>query len=413
MKKEQQPVNTCILPLGDGYRLSLETIDACAPLKKKQDKLFWPASRLISFNNDAFKLHLSWAKQTWILGLSISKNYLAVNCSCNGTEEGKLCPHAAWMLRRWALYHSNLFEMFAPGGQFQLAKTHKNYFTTKWIRNGLEIKKRNLTGTLFGFEDRMDLAPLKKALALTRDTCRQPIGTEWTLCYLLCFSPRKKMLPVIMPCLGRRTKNGASIKAFDRFLTGIGKEHEPSLTPNHRELNRLCLELFKTAEKLPGSLIDEDTVLEDKSLVQWFTYWHQALPLLQQQDFVFYYRLYHKKYLRSKPELRRAVRIQSLYVLPPIEFILLRKDAFYQFSCTAKNPVSCRPLKNAFAGLPFFITTDNAIYLLASLREAALLEWIKKEGPVITVFNEYYPQFEKEVLNEIKKYYRIQTLRAK
>jgi hypothetical protein len=71
-----------------------------------------------------------------------------------------------------------------------------------------------------------------------------------------------------------------------------------------------------------------------------------------------------------------------------------------------------KALKNYDPITTFFIQHEQNIYMLPSIRDAGISEWMKKSGERITIFKHYFPQFENNFLKQLRKYYPVKSSTA-
>jgi hypothetical protein len=97
--------------------------------------------------------------------------------------------------------------------------------------------------------------------------------------------------------------------------------------------------------------------------------------------------------------------------LPSLRFTLTDKGAFYQFQMQVW--VNGKELSEYDAGVTLFILQQQTLYMLPSLRDAAISEWLHVSGGWITVFKEHFTQFDENVLTPLRESYTIDLLPLK
>jgi len=60
------------------------------------------------------------------------------------------------------------------------------------------------------------------------------------------------------------------------------------------------------------------------------------------------------------------------------------------------------PIKNPMEDAQFFVCNDTEYYLLASLRDAAMVQWMSGFDNLISILKPGFPEFEKEILKCIE-----------
>lgn len=406
------PGKTCTISMDEEYELCVGQLNAHVPYRLKTKKWRWPKMDFLRYNNNELSLKISSESESFFLTLNFYKQHMGVSCSCQTAEDGRLCLHAYKLLQRLVLHRYCFFSKFRPGGEVDFALAHKRYFSVRWEYDDLRIRKKNFTGKLYVPCKEPSLSQFEQAVQ--RAGSKKEIGrqSDLVVCYFLLESRRKIILPFIVPCLGTLNKAGTAIKGFHQFLSGTQREYDHLLTEDQRVLNLLCLQLYKAAEALPGTLLDNEKPIEEEKFQQWIKLWKQGISFLQNQPFVFHCPLWWQRELKGKPVKSHVRKIKCCSDEPTIGFTLIQKEEIALLQLTAREPQG-RPFKKFDTDLPFFIQADDTFYFLSSLKDAAIAEWMEEEGPVITVFKEHYRQFEKEILQPLKQYYKIDIRQRK
>ena len=120
--------------------------------------------------------------------------------------------------------------------------------------------------------------------------------------------------------------------------------------------------------------------------------------------------MYNKRELKEKPQRARIERVQLSKDRPRLHFQLLDKGAFYQLYM--KVAVRDRNIHKYDTEATFFISAGTRLYLLPSLRDAGIAEWMRKSGGHITVFKEHFGDFEQEYLDQFRECYSVTTVKA-
>lgn len=375
--------------------------------------------KFISFKDGRLELLNSCNKLSFKLILQIQKGRLLATCSCGNTPP-VFCDHVFGALRTilWDL-GEHYFEKLQPNGAIPLAFAHKNYFDKKECKAGLDVSVRPELESVFKLHQRVTTAYLPAMLSLPisapvpciplapkadKNTRDEAVG------YLLIIPTRNRFLPFVVPCAGKLIKNKTGIKTFYDFLSGAKKQYNHLLTGEQKELNTACFQLWKLAEKLPGHIIEDREVkkVTDSRLLV-FEAWRKMITLLQQQSFVYSYFLYRTEELKKgRPAKKRTLHIQISSETPDIRFLLADHGSFYQLEMQVL--VKGEPLAEYEADTTFFISQGQIIYLLPSLRDAAIAQWMDRSGGMITVFKEHFPQFEQDILNPIRQCYAVKMV---
>jgi len=393
------------ITLEDDYTLTEEALENCTDKKtSRQGGWFYPELKLLSFKNGTAEILNKSDKTFFTLSIKVEPEKLHVSCSC-GMEVETLCIHTIKALSRLVVYDDlgNL-QRFMPNGAAQIVLENRKYFGTKPGLHNMFTPKATL-GSVYGIEETLAGYNIEDVLALP---AQQPAKTELNetaMSYILMASRRNKFLPFLLPCLGKLNKAGNNIKSFGNFLSGVQKEYDALLTDEQRALNSICLDMWKHVEKLPDELIHEDmSYHETDGLATVFNLWQKAIPLLEQQH-SYTHPYFHKRYLKGKPSPSWMKKINMKKAAPTIEFKLTDKGAFYQLEM--KPVVNGKTINNYEMIDTFFIGEGNNVYMLSSVRDAAIAEWMEKSENKITIFKKHFARFEKSFLQPIEKYYPV------
>ena len=370
----------------------------------------WPTLKFLSFEQDKLTLINTCEARSFNLTLQVQDHQLLVYCSC-GHAGATICEHAYAGLYA-LIWHlgERYFEKLQPGGSMPLAFAHKNYFDKEETTAGLDVAARPELKAVYRLAPVVKQLDLPAMLKLPAESVQQKVTvSEEALSYLIIVSFRNKLLPALLPCMGKLNKNGSGIKTWNHFLSGLQKQYNHLLTPSQQELNTACFHLWKKVEKTPGHIIhDENIKTAAGNLAAIFDAWQKSWPLLRQQPFIYTYYTYGIRDLKNKPAKKRIQKITLSDAIPAIRFVLMDKGAFYQFQMQVS--VNSKWLTGYDAGITFFIRHQQTLYRLASLRDAALAEWLHRSGGWITVFKEHFNQFEQEILNPLRQSYQVISL---
>jgi cobalamin biosynthesis Co2+ chelatase CbiK len=90
---------------------------------------------------------------------------------------------------------------------------------------------------------------------------------------------------------------------------------------------------------------------------------------------------------------------------PQLQFVLKDKGNYYQLSL--QYLVHGAPVKSPVEDDLFFVCDGTQYYLLASLRDAAMVQWMSGFDNLITVLKKSFPAFEREILQRIEAMYMV------
>ncbi|MCA6439659.1 MAG: hypothetical protein IM598_15825 [Chitinophagaceae bacterium] len=414
-------ITPCIIRFQNkDYQLSAEQLRKQIGKKIVADDNWYPATlKFVSFKGSKLQLVNSCNKLSYKLFLQILEGRLQATCSC-GNGSAVICNHVYGALRTiiWEL-GERYFEKLQPDGAIPLAFAHKNYFDKKECKAGLDVSVRPELGSVFKLDQRLASVDLSLMLILPvsvsapfislspktyKDALDEAIG------YLLIIPFRNRFLPFVVPCAGKLIKSKTGIKTFYNFLSGAKKQYNHLLADGQKELNTACFELWKLTEKLSGYLLEDHEVkkITDNRLLV-FDAWHKIIALLKQQSFVYSYFLYRTEELKKdRPAKGRTRQIQIASETPELRFVLTDCGAFYQLAMDVL--VKGEPLTDYEADTTFFVSQGLTIYLLSSLRDAAIAQWMEHSGGILTVFKEHFSQFVQDILNPIRQCYAVKMV---
>lgn len=397
-----------IIPLeNDHYTLTEEALKRCVDNRTlKATGWFYPILKFLSFKDGKLELLNTNDKVSYKLSILIEKDKLHVACSCAMQVE-KLCQHVYKALDKLLVFGpSDYFEKYSPNGLVEIALANKKYFEFEYGANGLSIKPKKELGRIYNLNEKLSVDELNEIMALpAKMPSQSETPKEVALCYILMVARRDNFLPFLIPCLGKLNKAGTAIKGFNKFLSGIEKENDTLLTDEQRTLNRICLDMWKQAEKLGGIAIYKTMSEENKHrLSLLFGLWQKAIPLLQKQ-YVFKHPFFFTRYLKGRPWKSYIEDIQIKAETPSLQFQLNDKGSIYQLEM--KVLLNDKSIKGIEAIAPFFIQLEENIYLLSSLRDAAIAEWMRRSDNRITIFKQHFTEFENDFLKLIRKYYPV------
>jgi hypothetical protein len=401
------------IPLTDSpYLLSRQMLRDATDIgvQRKRDWCF-PQLEFISLTNGTLKLNNTSNDRSYELTVTIEPDKLLVSCSC-GIEVNTICHHAYKALERLMWSGSTLFFYdYKPGGLVEAATAYSRYFTIRDTELGLQVEAKPGLGTVYQLTDKIDMATFNQ-LQFLGGSSQIPLtsmkGTA--LVYILVDNYRDHLPPFLLPCIGYPNKAGTEIKRFDYFISGSQKRYDEFLTEEQKTLHLLCYQMWQLAESLPGTLLNQPNSCADK-MNQLFQWWQQVFPLLQNQSFVYRYDLYWKKELKRNPSRQRLDRIEIRTERPVLQFLLFDRGDMYQLKlqvCVKGSIIEDPAMEHLF-----FIRDTDTLYLLSSLKDAAMVEWMYKHDNCITVFKEHFSPFEQDILISLQKNYFVDLINGK
>ena len=396
------------------YNLTEEILkeNADSPTLKQRNWNF-PDLKFISFNHGKLELQNTYYNISHKLTIVIEKNNLKVTCSCN-TEVEMLCRHAYKAIARLIQFErSNYFQQYRPNGLIEIATAHEKYFTIKSNADGLAVNAKTELGSIYQLDEKVQKDQFKGLLKLPGEIkLKKNTLKGMALSYIIMVSHKNKMLPFLLPCLGKLTKAENAVKAFMNFISGAQTEYDQYLGDEEKVLNKCCYNMWKLAEKLSGVITPKEQTGEFKKNIQLlFDIWQSIIPLLWDQRFVFTYYLHHKRELRGKPQ-RYKINEAHIAVKPPtLRFRLTDKGSFHQLEM--KVFLDNLEITNYELEPTFFISKGEVLFFLSSLRDAAIAEWMRNAKNRITVFKEHFAEFENSFLKPLRECYDVDIIESK
>lgn len=394
---------------GKPYTLTEESLkDQVDASLQRRRKWYFPDLKFISFGDGCLKLLNVWDKLSYEMTISVEKDKLHVSCNC-GLEVETLCIHSYKALERLVCYSpKSSFEKYCPKGLYEIATAHKKYFDVKASGTGLDISPKRYLGTVYPFFVNRKKSKISAALDLQGNKMPQSdLKQNKALAYILIQSPRGEYLPFLIPCVGSLNKDRTLIKSFHHFVSEPNRGSESFFTQDQESLNKICFEMLKVAEKLSGESLNSTEPLQASSLQTLFSLWKRAIPLLMQQEFVYMYYLYYIKELKGRPARNRLRKVNVRGEVPRLHFKLRKKASYYQLHMNAS--IRGEYLKNIEWHPVFFMIQWQDVYMLSSLRDSGIVKWMSDSDNRISVFEEHFDNFNKDILQLLQEYYPVET----
>jgi hypothetical protein len=398
---------------GEPYLLTkeqlLEQADSRIPGKRKWDYL---TLKFTSFENGVLKFRASrMGLPEFEITVHIEPDKLHVSCSC-GQQAEKLCIHALKSLEKIIWYEHNgerYFERYQPGGIVETGLNHPKLFTKDVRGVNCDFTPKKHLGNVYHFCGDIAPAPFANMLNLPGPSDVVLPENNTALTYVLMFPNAywQKTPSFLLPCLGIKNKAGTDVKAFGKFLSGTEQSYEPYLSEGQQSLNTLCYEMWKQAENTNGRLLENDENDQGK-LRTLFSLWKKAIPYLERQEYVYRHPFYRAGYLKGKPTKSYMHRIRIKKGRPKLCFHVADKGDFYWLYL--RVDMGGKTISQFNSGFQFFIECKNCYYLVSSLRDVGILEWMRSMDNRITIFKEHFEEFEDVYLNLLMQYYPVKYL---
>ncbi|HWB26309.1 MAG TPA: hypothetical protein VG738_12550 [Chitinophagaceae bacterium] len=360
------------------------------------------------------------------LVLQVKDNHLLVRCSCGNTKP-TICVHAYRGLHSIIWHLGNqYFEKLQTGGMMPLAFAHGRYFDKKESTAGLDVSPRPELKSIYRLAPepkKLDLAAILRlpgTIAQTevlsashnRPIVQNNMPQGEALVYMILLPMRHRVLPAVIPCTGTPVKSRKEIKTFGQFLSGTQKQYSSFLTASQKELNGVCFQLWKSIEKMPSYLLNELLVRKlEEAYLAIYNAWQKIILLLQSQPYVYGYYTFGARELKRRPLKKRTRPIIVSLKQPELRFSLSEKDVFYRLEMLVY--IDGRLLSSYDAARTLFIFHEDMLYMLGSLRDAMMAEWMARAGGWVTVFKEHFADFEKDWLNPLRANYPVEIIAVK
>lgn len=403
----------------DQYQLTMDELREQTGHKAGLRLTWCPASlQFISYQDGQLHLRNTCKQQSYLLTLAIKPDGLQVTCDCSDNSK-PFCDHIYGALRTLiGTYGESYFKKLLPEVAMELAFKHRFCFDKKESSAGLDVSVREELQSVFWLDNRIVVTDLPAILNLPSENSKPKIptqaketssGSDDGICYLWIVPYRNRFQPFVLPCAGKLNKAQTEIKQFYGFLSALQQPYDGLLTEAQQELNKTCFAHWQLAETLPGRLIKEGLVqCQTHPWIEILNHWRSLIDQLSRQAFVYAYFLHRVDQLKTdKPHKQRATRIIVSTDVPVVAFSLTDKGEYYQFRPEIRiNGVAIEEYE---ADTSFFVSHKNTLYLLGSLRDAAILQWMDQLEGGITVFKEHFAAFEQTILAPIRQHYTVTT----
>jgi hypothetical protein len=389
----------------DGYELTQSAIDQNVDLKTRRKKN-WQSVKLqfLSFENGVLRLTaLSLHdKEKFDLTISVEPNRLHVTCSC-GLPVEKLCRHAYAALSKvsYSYFDSGFFKKYQPNGLVEIALQHRSFFHIKQTDKSLNIEPGKMLGPIYKLSVSEKLYSLTAALKLSgTPTPGKVIKEETALSYLLMFSNRRA-LPFLIPAEAKLTQTGKAIKGFLRYIQNT----EDPMAEGQLPVFQKCFQLMNLVKRMPGT-IKENLEVGISELEGVFSLWKEVLPQIKHQPFIFRTRHWLWRMLKQKPRKMDSYPVRLSDQAPSVQFELVDKKEYYKLQLTVM--INGAVLQQ-YDTCRLFIFYKEWVYMLGSLRDAAIVEFMSEIGGCLTIFKENFDEFEEQILFQLSEAYFVKN----
>jgi hypothetical protein len=343
-----------------------------------------------------------------MLYLHVGLEELHIACAC-GMPEEKLCYHAYMGLysMTWRGY-LDLGMYYWPGYESD-DKIKDKFLHIEISKDRIFVEPKLRYGNIFkpdiGFEDNKHLLlhePIARPETI-KTSNRQVIA------YCLGYSFAgyySSQLPVLMTCLGLTGKDDKKVVSFRHFIRKDKPANNIDYTSNQQLLNEISARQCALAQSYDELPRNERELEISKIKRAMLDLWQQALPLLVNEKYTYWYYTYWLRYQRAKPR-KADMHICNYATDPPVLSFLLK---FHQdhFSFIAVVSVNRKALK--FEYKPhFFVFDENTdlCYLMASVQDDDLLMWVLSNNKRLTILKEHFAEFHQKFLDRLSSCYTV------
>lgn len=366
------------------------------------EPLYYVEIRVISYNAHQLIIGIqSQGQKERKVTFNVNPYKMQVNCNCK-SPEGTLCAHGYHALHDLCWNNKKFFTIFQSGNLVSIALENKSVFHINYSNPDQFIVPDKSLGHLYDFK-------IIETTGLEQLSALPPAAVSVKnkeLVWLLVYSQFRwqHYLPTLVPVKGTLDKKGKNIKRFGKGFANIISENLLN-TPGRQQLYNLSEAMYAPVQER-YKFEQEDLLAGKTHIAENFNQWEQSLPVLSQQLFVYKFRLAHTKYFMTKAPGRKYLqRITISTERPQLQFILRDKGNYYQL--LLQYLVRGVPIKNPMEDALFFVCNVTEYFLLASLRDAAMVQWMRDFDNRISVLKPGFPAFEKEILKRIESMYTV------
>jgi hypothetical protein len=379
------------------------------PTKKHRSP--WIRVFCLNYHYDVFTVGVLLANEkTFKIFLHLSKDELHVGCEC-GMPGEELCYHAYHGLFKLMHYHSMKLERYYWP---ELTTEHKGEFKflevdVNWANIKITPRKEygNIYKKEFGFLD---------AEELTFEKQQQPEmspskGNQEVLGYALMYirmNYANTHLPFIMPFIGTTNKAGDGIAFYQHYLRKDKPfTHNLKLTDEQIMLNEISYDMFKLSKSVGKQYNEVNTESWKAAAPIMLNLWRKVIPKLKYEKYVKSCYTWGFKNWHDKPRKSDMHTSKILMDQLSISFVLKDKGEYFNLELLVKageRNITPHALK-----IPLFVmdTGTNTFYLVNSMQDENLLNWLSKYNSRLTVMKAHFENFKNRFLSPLSKCYLI------
>ncbi|OCX54194.1 hypothetical protein BEL04_08000 [Mucilaginibacter sp. PPCGB 2223] len=366
--------------------------------------------RTASFERDIYKLLVDLHKEKkHHLYVHIERSHLFIACEC-GMPEHALCKHAYYGLFYLMHYKDmSLKPYYWPELQQEIDGGYK-YIDVHAYDHHVDITPKIKYGNLYkiglGFSsDDVLTFDNKKS-----DTI--PVGNKEILGYAIVYTSagrRSSHYTFLSPFVAKTSKDGKSIVSYYRYLRRDRHfVHSVDMSNEQIMLNERCFDMFEISKSAFKSDSNLKNLNWSEVIFPLLSLWQKAMPkLLQQENIVACHNFFGLRYWQDKPKKADMHKCKLSRDKICISFLLRERKEDYTLLPTIK--VNNERLTD-FDKISLFVIDKNSysFYLVNSVQDEVLLNWLKLFGYKLTILKDHINDFKERFLNQISECYDVQ-----
>jgi|GEM_PF-2929512 len=193
---------------------------------------------------------------------------------------------------------------------------------------------------------------------------------------------------ILKPFSARSTKDGTSIRTYDKFISDWSELSDLDYSPQDEELLELCFLIRENTELSTYDQLQDDADKFRKLL----GFWHRAWPLFLGRIYKKYVYVYGRRHMKGKPEKGRMMPCAVNHAVPGLVFLWKDKGEYFSLKIRVKIFNKLYHL-NDKCYLDFFVTTRDApseFLLLSTVDECRLVRFFNESHFQMIILKSHY-----------------------
>lgn len=351
------------------------------------------------------------------VAITVEEEKIEVSCNCNDNVE-RLCAHALKLLQKLSRFNTDFyFETYRPGGLVSTAVKYPELFEVVIQVNGCDVKPKGELGIIYHLSDKIRPRSFAEIFSLSNTSTASdtplnetPVGHPTIPMAYMVLSPMSRSMnipPILLSCVGVENKARTALKGFGRFI--LEEVDFPALTEMDKSLIGLTHRFWSIFNETKGNLYNGwvNVSYDWAKATELFELWKTAVPYLTQQH-VYRHPLYRIRYQNKKPSIRSMQAIRIKTERPVLSFRLCSHATYHQLELVASIKDKILPIDAKGVGL--FVNDGEEYYLVSSMRDAAILDWMRRMDNRITILREHFEEFDAVYLSLLREYYPVEDV---